>query len=125
MSVSTFKPLTLAEPLSIDDGRQAAQAISRQRRSVEESLEQAVKDAADAEVEYRKAYANAFIDADGTAAEREAKAKKASAKECRERDIKAGMVKVMQERLRGLEGERSLLKSLIDWSAGLNRQGIV
>ena len=51
-------------------------------------------------------------------------AKRDSAKECRERDIKAGMVKVYTERLRGLEGERSMLKSLTDWSARLNAMGV-
>ena len=118
-------PLTLTDPLSIDEGRLAAQAISRQRRGMEDMVEKSVEEAADAEANYRKAYAEAFIQAEGTAAEREAIAKRDSAKEARERDIKAGMVKVMHERLRGLEGERSLLKSLLDWSAGLNRTGVM
>ena len=64
-------------------------------------------------------FAQAFIQAEGTAAEREAKAKAASADECYKRDLAAGMVKVQTERLRGLEGERSMLKSLVDWSARL------
>lgn len=118
-------PLTLVDPLTIDEGRRAAQEIARQRRGMEDLVKDSVEKAADAEAAYRKAFATAFISAEGTAAEREAIAKRDSAKECRERDIKAGMVKVMHERLRGLEGERSLLKSLIDWSAGLNRQGVI
>jgi hypothetical protein len=118
-------PLTLTDPLSIDEARQASRHMAEQRRVVEGMVEQAVIEAADAEQAYRKKFAEAFIAAEGTAGEREAIAKRDSAAECRVRDIKAGMVKVMHERLRGLEGERSMLKSLLDWSAGLNRQGVI
>lgn len=118
-------PLTLEDPLSIDEARHASRRMADQRRAVEEEVRKAVEDAADAEVTYRKAFATSFIQATGTAAEREAIAKRDSANECKTRDIKTGMVKVLHERLRGLEGERSMLKSLIDWSASLNRQGVM
>ena len=108
--------LHLEDPVEIDDARRAARRMSEVRRAAETDHEQAVERAADAEAAYRKAYAKAFIAAEGTAAEREAKAKAESHAECRERDIAAGLVKVQAERLRGLEGERSLLKSLLDWS---------
>jgi hypothetical protein len=108
--------LHLEDPLEIDEARRAARRMSEVRRAAEHDHEQAVEKAADAEAAYRKAYSQAFIKATGTAAEREAIAKADSAKECRERDITAGMVKVSVERLRGLEGERSMLKSLMDWS---------
>jgi hypothetical protein len=36
--------------------------------------------------------------------------------------VKQGLVKAQTERLRGLEGERSMLKSLIDWSARINEE---
>ena len=93
--------------------------MADQRRSAEEALQQQVQAAALAESDYRKAFSTAFIAAEGTAAAREAEAKASSAAECYQRDLSAGMVKVCTERLRGLEGERSMLKSLIDWSSRL------
>lgn len=117
-------PLELEEPLDIDDARRAALAMARQRRNAEELLEQQVSTAAEAEATYRRAFANAFIRAIGTAAEREAIAKRDSAKEAKARDIAAGMVKVLTERLRGLEGERSMLKSLTEWSQRMNERGV-
>lgn len=112
----TLGPLTLEQPLEIDDARRAANRLATQRRDAEQNLETQVNEAAEAEAKYRKAYAEAFIRAEGTAAEREAKAKNEASPEQIERDIAAGMVKVLTERLRGLEGERSMLKSLIEWS---------
>ena len=115
--------LYIEHPLEIDEARRAARRLAEQRREAEQAHEDQVRVAADAEADYRKAYAHAFVVAEGTAAEREAIAKSESASECRERDVAAGMVKVMGERLRGLEGERSMLKSLIDWSARLSLDG--
>ena len=112
----TLGPLTLEQPLEIDDARRAANRMATQRREAEANLEAQVEIAADHEAEYRKAYALAFIEAEGTAEERKAKAQSASRDEARQRDISAGMVKVCTARLRGLEGERSMLKSLIEWS---------
>ena len=115
--------LYIEHPLEIDEARRASRRMAEQRREAEEAHEAQVRVAADAEAEYRKAYALAFVEAEGTAAEREAVAKAGSSDACRERDVAAGMVKVMGERLRGLEGERSMLKSLIDWSARLSLDG--
>ena len=109
-------PLTLEQPLEIDDARRAANRLATQRRDAEQELEKQVRKAADAEVEARKSYALAFVAAEGTAAEREAIARDQAGRAFRDRDIQAGMVKVLTERLRGLEGERSMLKSLIEWS---------
>lgn len=109
--------LHLAQPLDIDDARIAARRMADLRRTSEDELEKLTKTAADREADYRKAFARAFIAAEGTAAEREAIAKSEVTKESIDRDVAAGMVKVQAERLRGLEGERSMLKSLIDWSA--------
>ena len=111
--------LHLERPLEIDEARTAARRMADQRRSAEEALQQQVQAAALAESDYRKAFSTAFVHAEGTAAAREAEAKAASAAECYQRDLSAGMVKVCTERLRGLEGERSMLKSLIDWSSRL------
>lgn len=113
------EPLTLEHPLEISDARRASHALAVLRRAAEDEHERKTDAAANTEREYRKAYAKAFIAAVGTAAEREAIARAESADKAYERDLAAGMVKVWAARLRGLEGERSQLKSLIDWSARL------
>jgi hypothetical protein len=118
--LSNPRPLALEEPLDVDEARKAARILARQRRDAEEAHEAQVEKAAEAERQYRKAYAKAFVAAEGTAGEREAKAKSESADEAYARDVAAGMVKAYAERLRGLEGERSMLKSLVEWSARLD-----
>lgn len=115
--------LTLEHPLDIDDARRASRRLAELRRDAEDAHERMTKDAAEAERNYRKAYSAAFVQATGTAAEREAQAKAASADQAYARDLAAGMVKVQVERLRGLEGERSQLKSLTEWSMRLSIDG--
>jgi hypothetical protein len=112
-------PLHLERPLEIDEARLASRRMAEQRRAAEDQLQRLVEDAAESERQYRLAFSKAFIAADGIAAEREAKAKSASADECYKRDLAAGMVRVQEQRLRGLEGERSQLKSITDWSSRL------
>lgn len=111
--------LHLERPLEIDEARLASRRMAEQRRAAEDELQRCVEQAAETERLYRLAFSRAFIDAEGTAAAREAEAKAISANECYARDLAAGMVRVQTERLRGLEGERSQLKSLTDWSARL------
>lgn len=115
--------LTLEHPLDIDDARRASRRLAELRRDAEDRHEALTEEAAEAERAYRKAFSVAFIQAQGTAGEREAKAKAAAADEAYVRDLKAGMVKVQVERLRGLEGERSQLKSLTEWSMRLSIDG--
>lgn len=110
--------LHLENPLDIDEARRAARRLAEQRRTAEDEHAKAVQKAADKEREYRKKLAKAFVKAEGaTAATKEASARAEAADEAYERDLSAGMVKVCAERLKGLEGERSMLKSLIDWSS--------
>lgn len=111
-------PLHLAEPLGIDEARTASRALASQRRGAEANLESAVETAAATERDYRLALAKAFAKyADrGTAAQREAEARADVAEQSYKRDLAAGMVKVCQERLRGLEGERAQLRALMDLS---------
>jgi hypothetical protein len=111
--------LHLERPLEISEARLASRRMAEQRRAAEDALQGLVQDAAETERQYRLAFSRAFIAAEGTAAAREAQAKAESADECYARDLAAGMVKVQTERLRGLEGERSQLKSLTDWSSRL------
>lgn len=115
--------LTLEQPLDIQDARRASRRLSELRRDAEHTLQTSVETAADRERDYRQAYSAAFVSAEGTAGEREAKAKAGSSQECYQRDLSAGMVKVQTERLRGLEGERSMLRALIDWSMRLGLDG--
>ena len=117
-------PLILTQPLDLDDAREAARQMSVQRRNTESMLEEQNKTAADAEHSYRKAFARAFIQAEGTAAAREAIARAESADEARERDIQERIFKVLQERLRGLEGERAMLRALMEWSMKMNERGV-
>jgi hypothetical protein len=113
-------PLTLEQPLDIEDARRASRRLAELRRGAEQYHELLTEQAAEAEREYRKEYAKAYVKSEGTVAEREALARADTADLAYTRDLKAGMVKVQSERLRGLEGERSMLKSLIDWSQRLD-----
>ena len=114
--------LHLDDPLDIDEARKAARTMSTLRREAEKQYEDHIEKAADAESAYRKGYAEAFIAAEGTAGEREAKAKKESASKARTRDIEAGLLRLQSERLRGLDGERGLLSSLIAWSRSMEER---
>jgi hypothetical protein len=115
--------LTLEDPLEIDDARIASRRLSVQRRAAEEQHEQLTQKAAEEERNYRKAFAKAFIQAEGIDAVSKAKAEAETAEQAYKRDLAAGMVKVTVEQLRGLEGERSQLKSLIEWSMRLQIDG--
>lgn len=116
-------PIHLAEPLAIDEARSASRALASQRRNAEAELERAVEHAAATEQKYRKAYARAIVTVEGPAVVKEAQAKAQASSEAYERDLAAGMVKVAQERLRGLEGERSQLRALMDLSSKMYGAG--
>ena len=121
--MSNPRPLILEQPLDIDDARRASRRLADQRREAEATLDRLVNEAAQAEAAYRKGLAQAFVTArEGTAAEREAQARAKVADLSLARDLKQGMVKAQTERLRGLEGERSMLKSLIDWSSRIDEE---
>lgn len=108
--------LRLEQPLDIDDARRAARRLSELRREAEDTLDRMVGEAAEAERDYRKELSKAFLGLEGTAAHKEAEARAKVADKSYERDLKASMVKAQHERLRGLEGERAMLRALIDWS---------
>lgn len=118
-------PLLLENPLEIDDARRASHALAQQRRAAETELDRLTKEAADAERFYRKELARSFLLAEGdTAAHREAHARSLAADAGHKRDLAAGLVKAQHERLRGLEGERSQLKTICEWSAKMAFQGV-
>lgn len=120
--MSNPRPLTLTDPLDIDEARKAARLLAGQRREAETTLENLTKAAADKEATYRRALAEAFIRTEGTAAEREATARSQVADKSYERDVAAGMVKVQTERLRGLEGERAMLRAITEWSMRIDEE---
>lgn len=124
MSSSFLGPLLLEQPLEIDDARRASHALAQQRRAAEADLDRLTREAAEAERDYRKTLAQCFLTAKGdTAAMREASAKADAADAGYGRDLAAGLVKACHERLRGLEGERSQLKTLSEWSAKMMLDG--
>jgi Fe-S cluster assembly scaffold protein SufB len=108
--------LRLEQPLDIDDARRAARRLSELRREAEDTYDRLIEEAAEAERAYRKELSKAFLGLEGTAAQKEAEARAKVADKSFDRDLKASLVKAQNERLRGLEGERSMLKSLIEWS---------
>lgn len=114
-------PMTLREPLSMHDAREALQVLSKQRRAAEEELADQITRSAQAEADYRRKLAQEFVKAEGTAAEREAKARAAAADTSYQRDLQSGLVKACQERLHGLDGERASLHRLIEMSITLIR----
>lgn len=125
MTNAFLGPLLLENPLEIDDARRASHALAEQRREAERELERRVTDAAEKEKIYRKKLAQSFLTAEGaSAAQREAHAKAVAADAAYDRDLAAGLVKACIERLRGLEGERSQLKSLTEWSARMSFEGV-
>jgi flagellar biosynthesis/type III secretory pathway protein FliH len=112
--------LTLTHPLDLDDARVAARKLATLRQDAEKQHEDAAAHAADMERDYRKGFARAYaeIRMDGAGAgEADVRAKGATADQGRDRDIARALERSALERLRGLEGERSMLKSLIDWSS--------
>lgn len=110
--------LHIDQPLEIDDARDAARAMAVQRREAENNLEAATIKAAETERDYRQRLAQEFVKlaGTGTAAERESQARSNASTASYERDLAHGMVKVCQERLRGLEGERAMLNAVTQWS---------
>ena len=119
-------PLLLEHPLEISEARRASHALAQQRRAAEADLDRLTREAAEKEREYRQTLAKSFLVAEGdTAAMREADAKSRASHAGYERDLAVGLVKACQERLRGLEGERSQLKTLSEWSAKMAFQGVV
>lgn len=117
-SVATYsdEAYRLDEPLSMDEARKASRAAAENRRNAETNLEAAIREAADKERTYRRELSIAIVKAEGTAAAREITARSDAADAAYDRDVAAGMVKVAEQRLRGLEGERAMLRQLIEWS---------
>ena len=107
----------LLAPLDMEDARQAYRESGRQRFDARAALEVAIDHAADAEREYRKGLAQAFVRAEGdTAAMREADARSRAADLSYARDKARDMVKAAQERLNEIDANRQSLNRLVEWS---------
>lgn len=108
------------DPLDMDDAREAARRVSRLRRDAEAEFIAATEAAASAESAYRQALAKRIVElraeSVGTT-EAQERARGDCAKEMTAFRVAEGMLKAWDQRLRGIEGERSMLKSLIDYSA--------
>lgn len=117
-SVSTYstEAYRLDEPLAMNEARTASRAAAENRRNAESNYEAAIREAADKERTYRRRLAIEIVKAEGTATAREFVARSEAADTSYDRDVAAGMVKVAEQRLRGLEGERAMLRQLIEWS---------
>lgn len=114
-------PYRLDDPLEQRDARLASRRVSQMRRDAEALLRSAVTTRATNEAAYREALAKAIVRAKvdhGASVARELAHEDAAVKKAlREFRIAEGMVDAWKERLKSIEGERSMLKSLIDWSA--------
>lgn len=121
-------PLSLGDPLDLDDGRKAASMLARQCRASVDNLDQAVQRHAESEHSYRKAFAKKIVElrADGVPATiclELAKGDQQVAQLKYDRDLAKGIIDVTRERLRQLDGERASLRQLLEWSQKFeNRQ---
>ena len=115
------RPYKADDPLDMKDGREAARKLARMRRDAEAEMRRRIDERATKEGTYRQTLAKAIVTAKadhGASVARELAHEDAAVKKALvDFRVAEGMVDAMKERLRGLEGERSMLKSLIDWSA--------
>jgi hypothetical protein len=120
-AVTNPSAYSLERPLDLDDARQAARVLAENRKVARQEFEAAVIRAAEAKREYRKGLAIAFVSAEGdTAAMREADAKQRAADLEKTRDVMEGMVKVAQEKLAEIDGERASFHRLLEWSSRID-----
>lgn len=114
----TVPTLPLGAPLDYESFRDGARDLAGRRRDARQQLERAVRDHAEAECEYRKARAQAYVVVDGaTVAEREVQVDERTAELRMRRDISKGMIDVAREHLAEIDAERASLHRLADWSA--------
>lgn len=117
------RPYREGDPLDMDDAREASRQSSRMRRGAEADLRAAVDRRGAAEGEYRKKLAQEIVKAKtahgATAGLDIAKGQTEVVKALIEFRVADGMVDAAKERLRTIEGDRSQLRGLIDFSAGV------
>lgn len=115
------RPYKEADPLDMDDAREASRRSSRMRRDAEAELIRRVADRAEKEGAYRMELAKEIVrqkvEHGSTVAKEVAHGERPVFLALVEFKTAEGMVEASKERLKTLEGERSMLKSLIDWSS--------
>jgi hypothetical protein len=120
-------PLTIeelyaqADPLDLDDGRRAAHHQAQIQRRALLELEERVEAAAEAEHAYRVALAKKMLQlresgVQITVLSDVARGEEEIATLKQARDIADGMVVAQRERVRELEGERAMLRELLEYS---------
>jgi chromosome segregation ATPase len=114
------QPFSLDEPIDFEDARQALKEIGRRRVSARQDLEKATGELVDAERDYRKERARKIGDATGTAVEKKEWLDGQTADLRHRRDGLEWTVKIIQERLADLDGQRASLHRLVEWSAALD-----
>lgn len=111
------------DPLDMDDAREASRTSSRMRRAAEAELRQRVEEVGKAEGAYRELLAKEIVaakaDHGATAALDIAKGDAKVVKALIDFRVASGMVDAAKERLKTIEGDRSQLRGLIDFSAGV------
>jgi hypothetical protein len=121
MTLDLEKPYRESDPLDLDDARAASRRASQMRRDAERSLIERGDAKADAEVDYKKARAVAImrlkIEHGATVAKELADGEDDVSPKLLAKMKADTLYDAARERLKTLEGERSMLKSLIDWSS--------
>lgn len=112
---------TRGHPLDMEDARGAARAFGEMRRSARAMLETAVEAHAEAEREYRRGRARAYVTVEAkTAGERDSKVDDMAADLRYVRDVKKGLVDAAKEKLAEVDGERASFHRLLEWSMRLD-----
>lgn len=107
----------------MDDAREASRRAARIRRDAEAEFREAIADCAAKEAHYRELLSKAIVDLKATTGVSSTEATERARGEASVKQalinfrVAEGMLKAYEQRLRGIEGERSQLKSLIDYSA--------
>jgi hypothetical protein len=110
-------PFIMDEPLDYESGRVALKTINSRRMDALRDLENATQELTEAERAYRKERARVIGDLDGTALEKQVKLDGDTADFRHRRDGAEWAVKIIQERLRELDGQRASLHRLVEWSS--------
>lgn len=121
--LSIERAYSQGDPLDMDDAREASRRSSQMRRQAEADHRAAVEKVGQAEGEYRKLLSQEIVkakaDHGATAALDIAKGDSKVVKALIDFRVASGMVDAAKERLKTVEGDRSQLRGLIDFSAGV------
>lgn len=117
----------MTQIISYDQALRQHQKIRGQRAEARNIYDAAMKAAADAKHDFRKAKATAHVTAaaeGGTAELKKARAEELAADAEKAQGYRDAAVKIAADKLSELEGEREMLRSFMSWSQKLNAAGI-